>query len=293
VDRKDIERIAENLGSEAGRYVEEDVQESGSTLAPGTTLYVCMDGTGVPMVKSELAGRVGKSEDGRAKTREAKLGCVFTQQGVNAEGYPVRDEESTTYVGAIESVQPFGQRLELESQRRGLAHATTVCVLGDGAAWIWNISQERFPMAVQIVDLYHAREHCWTVSQVFYGDRKKVMTAWAEKRCVELDQGKVDSIITALKRLRARTTEQDKAREREVEYFTKNKHRMRYDLFRTRGFFVGSGVLEAGCRTIVSQRLKQSGMHWTVRGANNILALRCCLLSHRWEDFWAWRAKAA
>jgi hypothetical protein len=78
----------------------------------------------------------------------------------------------------------------------------------------------------------------------------------------------------------------------EIAYFEKNKHRMRYAEFRRQGLFVGSGVVEAGCRTVIGQRLKQSGMHWTVRGANNIIALRCCILSNRWEDFWEQRVPA-
>ena len=80
--------------------------------------------------------------------------------------------------------------------------------------------------------------------------------------------------------------------EREIGYFEKNKERMRYADFKKRGLFVGSGVMEAGCRTVVGQRLKQSGMHWTVNGANSIIALRCNLLSNRWEDFWEYRAAA-
>ncbi len=79
---------------------------------------------------------------------------------------------------------------------------------------------------------------------------------------------------------------------REMGYFEKNKERMRYDNFRRQGVFVGSGVVEAGCKTVIGQRLKQSGMHWTVNGANSIIALRCCFFSNRWEDFWEYRSSA-
>lgn len=80
------------------------------------------------------------------------------------------------------------------------------------------------------------------------------------------------------------------ARQIKINYFEKNKERMRYKAFRNQGLFIGSGVVEAGCRTVIGQRLKQSGMHWTVPGANNIIALRCCILSNGWEDFWEYRA---
>ena len=77
---------------------------------------------------------------------------------------------------------------------------------------------------------------------------------------------------------------------KEIGYFEKNKERMRYNEFKKQGLFIGHGVIEAGCRAVIGQRLKQSGMHWTVRGANNIIALRCYLLSNRWKDLWEYRA---
>ena len=95
-----------------------------------------MDGTGVPMVPSEVEGRKGKQPDGSAKTREVKLGCVFTQTSTDDKGFPVRDPDSSSFIGAIETVDFFSNRIEAEAVRRGLYEAEKVVVLGDGAVWI-------------------------------------------------------------------------------------------------------------------------------------------------------------
>jgi hypothetical protein len=251
-----------------------------------------MDGTGVPVVKKENAGRKGKGEDGQAKTREAKLGCVFTQAGFDQKGRPVRDDESTSYTGAIETAEVFGTRIYREAMRRGMDSAKEVCVIGDGASWIWNLADEQFYGATQIVDLFHAREHYWNVAKACFGQNKDKMCQWTEGRRKDLDDGKPEEVIDAINRCSSLPGYDKAICDREIGYFEKNKRRMRYADFRKRGFFVGSGVLEAGCRTVVGQRLKQSGMHWTVRGANSIIALRCNIMSNRWEDFWEYRAAA-
>jgi hypothetical protein len=292
VTAKEIERISHKLGREVETFSREESAWEG-TETRIETVYVCMDGTGVPMVRAETANRQGKGEDGQATTRETKLGCIFTQTRIDDQGYAVRDEHSTSYVGAIETADEFSERMYDEGLRRGVPQAKQVCVIGDGAAWIWTIAQEQFQGATEIIDLYHAREHYWKVANVFFAHRRGMLHRWTEKRRTELDAGDVPKVIKAILRLHPTTEEQREIVKAEVGYFQKHRERMRYDEFRRRGLFVGSGVLEAGCRTIIGQRLKQSGMHWTVAGANSIIALRCTLFSRRWEDFWTWRAKAA
>ncbi len=294
VSAKEVERISQMVGNQAEMFHAAEASASLSDkvvpIKPVPRMYVCMDGTGVPVVKKETAGRQGKGEDGQAKTREVKLGCVFTQTGVDQNGRPVRDEETTSYTGAIESAEVFGQRIYQEAMRRGMHWAKEVCVLGDGAIWIWNIADEHFYGATQIVDLFHAREHYWNAAKAFFGQNKDKLHQWTEDRRRELDDGRVEDVINAIKQCSSIPGCDKSICEREIGYFEKNKERMRYADFRKRGLFVGSGVLEAGCRTAIGQRLKQSGMHWTVRGANSIIALRCSILSNRWEDFWEYRA---
>ncbi len=295
ITAKEIERISHELGGQAEEFMQQDadIEPADNIISIKTIpkMYVCMDGTGVPVVKAETVNRQGKVE-GEAKTREAKLGCVFTQTTVDREGRPIRDDDSTSYVGAIERAEEFGKRIYDEAKRRGIDSAKRVCVIGDGAPWIWNIADEHFYGATQIVDLYHAREHYWNVAKVFFANDNKKMHNWTKKRRKELNNGDVEAVIATIKRLKPLTKCEKELCEKEIGYFQKNKERMRYDDFRRLGLFVGSGVLEAGCRTVIGQRLKQSGMHWSIAGANSIIALRCCLLSGRWEDFWESRTCA-
>lgn len=308
VSDKEIERVSYQIGSDVEEYFKaESKQLSTNNIIPLhlqdmnmnmnmnrdiEKMYVLMDGTGVPVVKKETKNRKGKGENGQAKTREAKLGCVFTQTALDEKGFPIRDEGSTSYVGFIETAEDFGDRIYAEALSRGLEKAKKVCVIGDGAQWIWNIAGFHFRGAIQIIDLYHAREHYWDVAKKMFPNDKKKIKIWTDKRRKELDSGNVENVIAAMKRLSPTTnTDEEKEEiEKQISYFEKNKKRMRYKKFRNQGLFIGSGVIEAGCKNVIGQRLKQSGMHWTVKGANNIIALRCCLFSNRWEDYWEDRA---
>ncbi|MFQ5920354.1 MAG: ISKra4 family transposase, partial [Thermoplasmata archaeon] len=294
VKTKQVERVSEDIGKQMETIAQHECELAMSgkvvLLKAVPKLYIAMDGTGVPMVPHETEGRQGKDETGKAKTREAKLGCVFTQTRLDDKGYPVRDEESTTYVGAIETAEAFGPRIYTEAVRRGVTRAETVIVLGDGAPWIWGIADEHFHGAIQIVDLYHAREHLANLGKLVYGPASAEAKEWARTCVTQLDAGEVEGVVASMRRLRPREEKAQEEVRKAIEYFQTNAERMRYARFRSQGLFVGSGVVEAGCKTIVGQRLKQSGMRWTVRGANAIIALRCCQLSGRWEEFWEARS---
>lgn len=294
VNSKQVERTAEALGSDIA-VDERDVIEP---LAPSaSTMYLGMDGTGVPVRKSERVGREGKQPDGSAKTREVKLVTTWTADSRDDQGRPVRDAGSVTYSAAIESAatgdtdeQPaeFVQRVLREATRRGFQDTNQRVVLGDGARWIWNLVAEHFPDAIQIVDLYHAKGHLWDVAKAIYGAGSHLGEQWAKKRRDELDNGDIDDILDALT-IHIKTT--DEARKC-FDYVTRNRHRMRYPEFRAKGLSVGTGVVEAGCKTAIGTRCKRAGMHWTVDGVNAIIALRCSKLSGRFEDFWERRAAA-
>src|SRR5437660_10413334 len=134
--------------------------------------------------------------------QEVKLGCVFTQTEFDDHQRPVRDEHGTTYVGAIESAEAFGTRIYGEAIRRGMTRAAKVIVLGDGARWIWGIAEEHFYGAIQIVDLYHAREHVALIAQLVYGTGTIKSKEWMEARREQLDAGDVEAVIAWLPRLR-------------------------------------------------------------------------------------------
>lgn len=296
VTAKDVERVAEGMGE----TVEEWQKKERLALVEGRqkpevsevilVLYVSYDGTGVPIVRWELAGRKGKQPDGGSKTREVKLGCVFTQTTVDDKGFPVRDDDSTTFVSAIENSGEFGERIYAEAVRRGLNNAQKVVVIADGARYNWEIAALHFPDAIQIVDLYHARQHLHNLCVLLVPGGGRDLTRLETRWRTMLDEGKVEEMIKEAKRRLPRDEERRDSVNKEIGYFRNNAHRMRYGDSREQGLFVGSGVVEAGCKTVVGKRLKQSGMEWTVRGANAIIALRCCHLSGRMEDFWEQRA---
>ena len=233
---------------------------------------------------------MGRIEGQPARTRECKLGCVFTQTTVDKEGWPIRDPDSTTYVGAIETAEEFGFRLYTEAWGRGWEWATIRVIIGDGAIWIWNLADQHFPGAIQIVDLYHAREHLWKVAAWLHANDLAAKKIWMTPMKNLLDEGKIEPLVARLREVAAEYLIGEPKLSQDIlteaEYFESNTSRMRYPEFRARGLFVGSGVIEAGCKAVIGSRLKQSGMFWTVRGANDIIALRCCRLNGRFEDYW-------
>jgi hypothetical protein len=251
-----------------------------------------MDGTGVPAVKKETVGRQSKVDGQPAHTREVKLGCVFTQTKFDKEGFPIRDPDSTTYTGAIETAEEFGKRIYLEAFQRGSASAVKTVVLGDGAEWIRNLADLHFPEAIQIVDLYHARQHLWELARKLYPNDTMQQKAWMKKHQRLLDKGKIEKLVLTLRAIPSSNSEVAEKLRIETNYFERNAERMRYPKFRRQHLFVGSGVIEAGCKTVIGSRLKQSGMFWTVRGANAIIALRCCQLNGQFEDYWEQRRAA-
>jgi hypothetical protein len=245
-------------------------------------LYAVIDGTGVPMTSRETAGRDGKGEDGRARTREVKLAVFFTQDRLDKDGYPVRDRDSSSVIATFEPAAVFGDLVKAEGIRRGADHVRQLTIIGDGAPWIWGIATAKFPEATQIVDLFHAREHLHDLArrlEFMLGDRKD---EWLTARLEDLDYGYIDGIVRATRQYPLEGVKKDEI-DTALGYFENNAPRMRYHWFRQCGLFTGSGVVEASCKTVIGQRLKQSGMHWTVNGADAIIALRCREASSTWE----------
>jgi Transposase len=289
IDASQVERGAEALGNEIAAAERIHTEPMGETALP-TTLYLGLDGTGIPMRTAELDGRAGKQSDGSAKTREVKLCAVWSAEARDSEGLPMRDEGSVSYSAAIESaatpdtaeqLSAFAERVLRESTRRRFCDAPRMVVVADGAPWIWNITHELFPRAIQIVDRFHVKQTLHRTAQSIFGSAEQAKQ-WATARCAELDDGKLCAIVRALRPYAANSTDAARCRL----YLYRNRHRMRYPQFHKQGLCTSSGVLEAGCKVAIGTRLKRSGMHWTLDGANSIIALRCCRLSGRFEDFW-------
>jgi Uncharacterised protein family (UPF0236) len=292
ISARQIQRLVQSVGPGAQTWQAREALAPLPATQPAPILYLSGDASGVPMRPEELAGREGKGPNGKAKTRMANLGCVFTQHQVDDQAHPIRDANSTTYVSTLGPIEEFGPLLRQEAIRRGLALATFVVLLIDGAEGLANMGRLCFPTALQIVDFYHAMEHARKVLQALLGskdhpDFDRRLGGWARK----LLRDKVQELIAATRKECVGTARAE-AVEKELGYFVRNVNRMQYGTFRRRGFFIGSGVIEAGCKTVIGARCKQSGMFWGVPGAENILALRCIRASRRLDEFWKVRLNA-
>jgi hypothetical protein len=290
MDASQVERGAEALGDEIAADERRHTGPWGEDPLP-PTLYLGLDGTGIPMRAEELAGRTGKQTDGSAKTREVKICAVWSAEARDSEGLPMRDEGSVSYSAAIESAatpdtaehrSAFAERVLREASRRRFGEAQRMVVVADGAPWIWNIAQDLLPGAIQIVDRFHVKQTLHRTAQAIFGSTGEQAKQWATARCAELDSGKLSAIVRALRPHAGDCADAARCRL----YISRNRHRMRYPQFHKQGLCTSSGVLEAGCKVAIGTRLKRSGMHWTLAGANSIIALRCCRLSGRFEDFW-------
>ena len=298
-----IQRMVQQMGPQFARWTQS--QPAPASLPQGTTFYVEADGTGVPVRPEETVGREGKGEDGQARTREIKLGVVFTQEAPQktaptaqeskskrqkdpSESRPERVEGSTRYVTSTGNAQEFGHLLRQLALRQGLSLATRVVFLGDGAAWVWELARVCFPMAKLILDFYHAAEHVGLLTEILFGQETPLaMThreAWIQ--ILKDNPEGVDEVIRQATDAMPRAGKKRRGARKALAYFENNRDKMRYWEYQAQGLFFGSGVVEAGCKTVVGQRLKQSGMFWGLPGAHNILDIRCVLENGQFDDFW-------
>jgi hypothetical protein len=299
VSARTIERSAEASGATARAAAgHEAAAIRARTIVPlppseplPDMLYAEVDGTGVPVRPSETEGRAGKAEDGKAGTREVKLARLFTVSRLDARGRPVMDPGSSTYAATFGGKDALASFVEAEYLRRGGDHFRQVVALGDGATWIWTMAEKLYPQATHIVDIYHAREHLTDLAN-HLAFITPDPAQWLADRNAELDAGNIDAIIEAASACPlagVKAQELDK----KLGYFRNNAHRMHYARFQRLGMFIGSGAIEGGIKAIVVQRTKQSGMHWTVDGADDIIALRCQRASGRWDELWPSRPAGA
>lgn len=283
VDERQIQRTVQRIAPE----VEPWLAELPASSAKTPVLYVSCDGTGTPMRAEELVGRKGKQPDGSAKTREVKLGAVFTQHRIDAEGHPVRDYQSTSYVASYAPAAEFSLILRAEARRRGVGSADKVVFISDGALWTEEIATQCFSGCTSILDFYHACERLHELAGALDPDCAKARVQRWRKLLLS------DRVGTVIEQARLWEKEccvdSELAREN-LGFLDRHKHRMQYGTYRRNGWFIGSGVVEAGCRTVVGKRLKQSGMFWSETGATGVLNFRTLLLSGRFDDFWRARA---
>jgi hypothetical protein len=289
---RQIQRLVQQVGAAAQIWQEREALQPLPGTKPAPIFYISADATGLPMRPEELEGRAGQQPDGSAKTRSAYLGCVFTQHKTDEKGRPVRDYESTTYVSNMGRFEEFGPMLRQEAIRRGLAQAPKVVLLIDGAAGLENMGHLNFPDALQIVDFFHGAEHGGLVVKTLLGSKEHPEYEPRRSRWVRRLLG--NGVENLIQETRQECAGQPHAPavEAQLNYFVQNVERMQYRTFRRQGLFIGSGVVEAGCKTVIGGRCKQSGMFWGRPGAENIMALRCIHSSRQLDLFWKERLNA-
>jgi hypothetical protein len=286
VPARQLQRLAARIGPDAEKWQERPAQPE---PCDAPILYVTGDGTGVRMRARELLGRKGKQKDGSSKTRQAYLGGVFTQHNRDEEGRPMRDHDSTSYIATFGTVEDLGVLLRKEAVRRGSGTAGQIILLIDGALGLEKQGELNFPKCLQIVDFYHAMEHLKTLQEALWSkDTTEFKKHYKKGRKLLLKNG-AQKIIDEAKAA-SPGEPLSEAVAKALNYFEHNVKRMQYGTFRKAGYFIGSGVIEAGCKSVIGARCKQSGMFWTERGAENILALRCIERSRQWDNFWKNRA---
>ena len=321
IEGRRIQRLIQKLGPEFERW-------NRNLPAPpawpkGMVFYVEADGTGVPVRRQETLGRKGKGEDGQAKTREIKVGVVFTQAPpaeppptpetgparaktlplvAPAQPRPVpwppspkpeptrptRVAGSTRYLTSPDTAAEFGHQLRDLARQHGMALAALLVFLGDGAAWVWELARSWFPHALLILDFFHAAEHVGLLTEILFGkdtpEAQQHRETWVHL-LKDQEQG-VDQMIQRARQTMPQRGKVRRQAEKALAYFENNRDKMRYWEYQARGLFIGSGVVEAGCKSVVGQRLKQSGMFWNLSGAENVLNIRCVLENDHFDQFW-------
>lgn len=282
VDGSQIKRLVGLLSAAAQTRIEQLPEPA---PAVSDQFYISVDGTGVPMVPEELEGRRGRDPNGQARTREVKLAALFTQSTLDEQGRPVRDPQSTTYLAGFACSEQFGLAVRQAARHRAMTRAREVIYLGDGAAWVWEVARTCFPQAVQILDYYHASEHVVALAKSCYADAGCAQN-WALRWQALMYDSELQTLLEEAGAVSEPADPEEQ--QRELEYLRRNQRRMDYLRYRQAGWFIGSGVVEAGCKRVIGQRLKQSGMFWTEAGATAVVSLRCALLSAGgWDYLWS------
>jgi hypothetical protein len=261
------ETVSATLGEAAQPREIDRAAQAWAPLPPAEQLYVSCDGVKV------------NTHEG---WKEPKLGAVFRAR-LDENGQPIRGP--TRYVAHLEEAEPFGERLWQLADSVGVEKAKTVIVLGDGAPWIWNLADFHFPQAVQIVDFYHALERLGEVARNLWAEDASKAKAWLAPCKTALHNGEVALVIRSLKRLTPSRKDLREMIRKAIGYFHENRERMRYNHFRAKGYFIGSGIVVAGCKHVVAKRFKQSGMRWSREGFLKLLHLRLCILNGDWDAF--------
>jgi len=190
-----------------------------------------------------------------------------------------------SYRAGLWDAATFANQQWAETERRGVSKAKRVACIADGAAWIWQIVLMCFSPCFEILDWWHASQRLWTIANCAFSDPAQA-AAWVEAQKALWAHGQLRTFFHNVRCLFPRTTPLPDSVGDAIRYLFHQRQRMRYAYFRQLGLPIGSGTVESACKVVVQARLKQAGMRWSRNGAQAMLALRCALLSDRWEQTW-------
>lgn len=259
-------------GEEVSDYVE------AQRLEPTARWYVSCDGVQTP------------STQGYNEVKTGLVSRTYSQpERASASG---ARPKSLRYVASRTAASDFGEQWAKLATQTGIYCDETleaeVVVIGDGAAWIWNLADQYFPGALEIVDYMHAKSHLYDAAKCVFGEEApETVQAWVEDTESFLYHGETPEVVARIRALGIASPETQEALEKEVRYFQKHTQRMQYQTFVENGYHIGSGLIESACKHVVAERCKQAGMRWTQHGINAILFWRCLLKNpNAWDTFW-------
>ncbi len=226
-----------------------------------------------------------KTKKERVQWHELKVGVFYRQeQSAQTQGGRglLADKVVVSWTG---EPMELGRRLHWEARREGLGRAEHILFLGDGAAWVWNLQQDRWAGAVGLLDFYHARQHVWELGRAVAGEKPAALTPWVEPRLHDLRHGREQRVLGQMARLKKRAGAAGETIAREQNYFATHAARMNYGEIAGQGWPIGSGAVESACRQ-KQCRFKRCGQFWTGPGLRRLCALDEARRNHHWDQLW-------
>jgi len=267
------QELAESAGQRAA-----DLPAAGPKDSVPDTLIVATDGCQAPQ---------------RDGWHEVKMATIYAKQSRGRTAGNRGFLRHKQYVASLEDSRGFGTLLELQGQAWQVHKARRVVLMGDGAAWIWNLAEMHFPQAVEIVDFYHAAEHLWAAGEALWGNRdtSAATRSWVRRYRRRLKDGRVDLVMAGMERGQVQRqgrlgAEAAKTVRLNLEYFRRNAERMRYGRFRQMNLPIGTGAVEGACKHVVQSRFKRPGTRWSAEGLRCMLALKVLRVNEQWERLW-------
>ena len=275
-----IERTCEQVGSEIKQQQKAEVERAfQETNCPPQS---SQPPQGVKQLHIAIDGTTAPTEAGYREVKTAAIYELAPRQGKSARA------EHVSYVSSFERAEEFGRAMWAEAMRRGAGEANPIVVLGDGAAWIWNVYALHFPEdRVEILDFYHASEHLGAVAKAAFGEASAKAQQWHVKQAARLlERGGAKRVVAILKRLSLSKKGRAQALSDQIGYFENNLGRMNYYAYLQQGYHIGSGLAESACKHLVGERLKQSGMtNWSQQGAEAVLRVRVVIANGTFDHY--------